>query len=217
MEAQHGAHKAEDDEHTDVHRSGEDEAGRLRAEAAKPLTVQVEADGTTFLTAVEREAAASGRLTAAGRFGRRRARAEHRDPTEHTRTVRAQVGETWGEPPRYADALTEWPARQTERHAEADPRVIDAAQQVEAARGDHNEMRRPNEQERLALLVSEHGADQARRAHLRMRLPNPHRLAHNAITQASVLRTELDELRALPVNETASLREATRTERERSR
>ena len=217
FDAQRAEHKVEDDEHAEVLRRTEDKAARIRAEVAKPLTVQAEADGTTYLAAVEREAAACRRLTTAGRFGRRKARAEHRDATEHTRTVRERVRETWGEPPRTAEALPRWVAQQAERRTEADPRVIDAAQHVQTAQGDRDVVRQRHEQERRALLVNEYGADQARRAHLGMRLPNPHRLARNARTEAAVLRAESDELRALPVNEAASLIEATRTERERPR
>src|SRR5699024_6769468 len=190
FDAQRAEHKVEDDEHAEEHGRTEDKAARIRAEVAKPLTVQAEADGTTYLAVVEREAAACRRLTTAGRFGRRKARAEHRDATEHTRTVRERVRETWGEPPRTAEALPRWVAQQAERRTEADPRVIDAAQHVQTAQGDRDVVRQRHEQERRALLVNEYGADQARRAHLGMRLPNPHRLARNARTEAAVLRAE---------------------------
>ncbi|WP_151952609.1 hypothetical protein [Brevibacterium sp. Marseille-P9724] len=88
--------------------------------------------------------------------------------------------------------------------------MIDAAQHVEAARAGRDETRTRHKQERRALLISEYGAEQARRAHLDMRAPNPHRLVHNARTEAAVLRAESDELGALPVNEAAILIEATR-------
>ena len=217
FDAQRAAHRAEDDEQANVLRRAEDEAGRIRSEVVEPLTVQAEADGVAYLAAVEREAAASGRLATVGRFGRRKARAEHREASEHIRTVRAQVREAWDEPPRSSEPLPEWAAQQAERRAEADPRVIDAAQHVEAARGDRDEMRQRHEQERGALLVSEYGADQARRLHLGMRTPNPRRAARDAKTQAAMLRAEADELRALPVNDAARLIETKRTEQERER
>lgn len=206
-----------DDEQADVLRRTEDEAERIRAEVTQPLTVQAEADGTTYLATVEREAAASGRLATAGRFGRRKARAEHRDAAEHTRTVRAQVRETWGEPPRTSEALPKWAARQAERCAEADPRVIDAVRHVEAVRADRDEKRERHEQERRALPVSEYGAEQARRAHLGTRVISPHRVARDAQTQAAMLRAEGDELRALTVNDAARLIEAKRAEQETQR
>ncbi|WP_193095616.1 MobF family relaxase [Brevibacterium sp. FME17] len=217
FDAQRSTHKAEDDEHADVLRRTEEEAERIRAKVAEPLVAQAEADGNTYLAAVEREAAASGRLATAGRFDRRKARAEHRDASERTRTVRARVRETWGEPPRTAEALPRWVAQQAERRAEADSRVIDAAQQVEAARGDRDVVRQRHDQERRALLVSEYGAEQARRLHLGMRTPKPHRAARDATTQAAMLRAEADELRNLPVNDAARLIEAKRAEQKNQR
>lgn len=214
FDAQRAAHKAEDDKHADVLRRDEDEAARIRAEVAEPLTVQAEADGTTYLAAIEREAAASSRLATARRFGRRKARAEHREATEHTRTIRAQVRETWGEPPRTADALPAWATRQAERRAEADPRVIDAAQHVEAARADRAEMRQRHEQERRTLLVSEYGSQAAMRHRVGMRLPNPAQQAGQARQQATALRAEADYLRALPIRDAAARIEATRAEQE---
>lgn len=64
--------------------------------------------------------------------------ADHRTATERTRTVRAQVRQTWGEPPRTADTLPEWATRQAGRRAEADylralP-IRDAAARIEATR-----------------------------------------------------------------------------------
>ncbi|WP_271396144.1 relaxase domain-containing protein [Neomicrococcus lactis] len=214
FDAQRATHKTEDDEHADVLRHAEDEAARIRAEIAEPLTVQAEADGTTYLDAVEREAAASSRLATVGRLGRRKARAEHRQTSEHTRTVRARVRETWGEPPRTTDTLPEWAARQAERRAEADPRVIDAAQHVEAARADRDELRQRHEQERRALLVSEYGPQAVMRHRVGMRLPNPAQQAGQAHQQATALRAEADYLRALPIRDAAARIETTRAEHE---
>ena len=88
-------------------RRAEDKAAHVRADVAEPLTVQAETDGVSYFAAVECEAAASGRLATVGRFGRRKARTDHRAASEHTQMVRAQLRETWGEPPRTADALPE--------------------------------------------------------------------------------------------------------------
>lgn len=217
FDAQRSTHKAEDNEQADVLRRAENETARIRAEVTEPLTVQAETDGTTYLAAVEREAAASGRLATVGKFGKRKARAEHHEASEQTRTFRARVRETWGEPPRTAEALPKWTVQQAERRAEADPRVIDAAQHVEAARSDCNAVRHRHEQERRTLLVSEYGAEHARRAHLGMRLPNPHSAARDARTHAAVLRAEADQLRNLPVNDAARLIEAKRADLDQQR
>ncbi|EFG48441.1 hypothetical protein HMPREF0183_0257, partial [Brevibacterium mcbrellneri ATCC 49030] len=132
LDAQRSVHRAEDEEQAAALRRAEAEAEQIRAEVARPLTVQAEHDGAAYLDAVETEAAASTRLVTARRFGRHKARTEHHAATEQARTVRVQVREVWGlEPPRNAEALPGWAARQAEQHAEADPRVIDAAQQIE--------------------------------------------------------------------------------------
>lgn len=79
--------KTEDDEQADLLRRTEDEAERIRAEVTEPLTVQAEADGTTYLAAVERVA------------------------SEHTRTIRAQVRQTWASCPVRGGARREEPGR----------------------------------------------------------------------------------------------------------
>lgn len=214
FDAQRAAHKAEDDEQADVLRCAEDEAARIRAEVAEPLVMQAQADGTTYFAAVEQEAAASSRLATVGRFSRRKARAEHRDASEHTQAIRARVRQTWGEPPRTADTLPEWATRQAERRTEVDPRVIDTAQHIEAARADRAEMRQRHEQERLALLVSEYGPQAAMRHRVGMRLPNPAQQAGQARQHATALRAEADYLRALPIRDATARIEATRAEHE---
>lgn len=222
LDAQRAVHRAEDDEDTAALRTAEAEAERVRAEVSGPLIVQAEADGATYLAAIETETAASARLATTGRFGKRKARAEHCTATEHTQTVRAQVRRTWGEPPRTTKALPEWATRQAERRAETDLRVIDAAQRVEAARADHAAMRERHKQERRALLVNEYRTEQVRRSHLGMRTVNPHRQARDAEMRAAILRAEVskaeaDELRGLPVHEAARRIETKRAAEEARR
>lgn len=125
--------------------------------------------------------------------------------------------ETWGEPPSNATTLPEWATHQAERHAEADARVTDAAQRVDAVRADRDAMRQRHEQKHRALPVSEHGAEQARRNHLGMRIVSPHRQAREASSRAVMLRAEADELRDLPVNDAARLIETKRAARENQR
>lgn len=217
LDAQRATHRAEDDESTTVLRQAEDTAAQIRAEVTQPLIVQAEHDGAAYLDAIENETAASARLVTIGRFGRRKARPEHRAATEHTQVVRAQMRETWGEPPRSSATLPAWAIRQAERLAEAEPRVIDAARKIEVARADRDEVRQRHEQERRALLVSEYGVEQARRAHLGMRTPNPHRQARDTNAHAAMLRAEAEELRSLPVNDAARRIEARRAEQNETR
>mgnify|MGYP001043930994 CR=1 FL=1 len=94
-----------------------DEADRVRAEVARPLAVEAQHDGAAYLATVQTEAAASARLATTGRFGKRKARAEHHAATEHAGAVRASVRATWGEPPRTPESLSAWAAQVAARRA----------------------------------------------------------------------------------------------------
>lgn len=217
LDAQRAAHRAEGDESAAVLRKAEEAAQQARSEVAGPLTMQAQHDGAAYLTAVEDEAAARVRLATLARFGRRKARTEHRTAAGHTQALRGQVSTEWGTTPTSTDRLPEWASRVAKSRAEADPRVTDAAQTVEAATADRVAMRERHEQERMALLVSEYGAERVRRDQLGMRITNPHRNAHDARTQAAVARAEADDLRSLPITEVAARVEAKRVEQERAR
>ena len=214
LDAQRAAHRAEDNEQADLLHQAENEAERVRAEVTLPLTVRAKHDGALYLAAVESEAAARARLATVGRFGKRKARAEHRAATQHTQTVQARVRQRWGEAPRDAATLREWAARQARQYAENDPRVVDAARKIDAARADREEVRRLHKQERRALLVSEYGVEQARRAEFGMNTINPRRQAQDARTRAAETRAEADELRNLPAGEAARRIEAKRAAQE---
>ncbi len=217
LDAQRATHQAEDDESTAALRKAEDTAHQVRAEVTRPLTMQAEHDGAAYLAAVEGEATASARLVTAGRFGRRKARAEHRAATGRTQALRGQVSSEWGTIPPNADRLPEWASSVAKRRAEADPRVADAAQTVETARTSREAVQERHEQEHLALLVSEYGVERVRRDHLGMRVTNPHRNAQDARTRAALIRADADELRSLPVTEAAERIEAKRVEQEHAR
>ncbi|WP_448390592.1 MobF family relaxase [Microbacterium aurum] len=217
LDAHRATHRAEDDEHTAVLRNAEEAAEQVRAEVAQPLTIQAEHDGAAYLAAVENEAATSARLSTVGRFGRRKARVEHRTAIERTQALRGQASSEWGTAPTYADRLPEWARRAAEKRAEADPRVAEAVQSIEAATADRDAMRVRHEQERLALLVGEYGPERVRRDQLGMRTTNPHRNAREARNRAALTRAEADELRGLPVNGAAKRIEANRAEQEHLR
>lgn len=97
LDAQRAAHRAEDDGSATVLHAARDEADRVRAEVARPLAVEAQHDGAAYLATVQTEAAASARLATTGRFGKRKARAEHHAATEHAGAARASVRATWGE------------------------------------------------------------------------------------------------------------------------
>ena len=218
LDAQRAAHRAEDDEDATTLRRAEDETARVRAEVTVPLTVRAETDGAAYLAAIKTEAAASARLATTGRFGRRKARAEHQTATEQARNVRSQVREVWGgELPGTPESLPAWAVQAAALRAEADPRVSDAERAVEVVHAEQKETRQRHQRERMTLLVSEFGPEHARRAEFGMGAVNPHRNADDARRRATLIRAEADELRSLPVNDAAQRIEVKRAEKEHTR
>ena len=214
LDAQRAAHRTESDEGTAVLRQVEEEAARVRAEVSAPLTEQAERDGAAYLASVEAERTANTRLTTVGRFGRRKARDEHRAASDQAATLRAHVCDVWeAEPPRTPSALPEWAAQAAERRAEADPRVSEADQAVAAARTERTATGERHRTERLALLASEYGPENARAHQHGMRALNPGRNARDARARAALLRAESAELRGLSAKDAAKLIETKQVER----
>lgn len=205
LDTQRAAHRAED------------EATRVRAEVAVPLTDQAAHDGGTYLSAVEGEAAARSRLVTVGRFGRRKARAEHRIATERAQALRGQVSAEWGTTPSGPDRLPEWAVHVADKRAENDPRVTGAAHAIEDATADLKATLERHDQERLSLLVSEYGTERVRRDRLGMRMANPYPDARDARARAARSRAEANELRGLPITDAARRIEAKHAEQERIR
>ncbi len=217
LDQQRTIHQSEDDEQADVLRRAEEEVSRIQAEVMEPLVRQAEHDGTTYLAAVESETVARARLDKAGRFTRRKARAEHRSKSEHTQEVRTQICQTWGEPPRTAATLPEWATAVAERRAVADPRLIDAARALVTAKAERAELKDRHDRERLALLAQELGVERVRRDPIRARFIHPEHEARNAHAQATAARREAEELRALTPQEAAMMIETKRAAAEQIR
>lgn len=95
--------------------------------------------------------------------------------------------------------------------------MTEANRAVETAHARHKATQRRHKQEHLALLVSELGADEARRDQFGMRTVNPHRTAQGARARVAMARAEADELRNLPVNDAARRIEAKHAEQEQAR
>ncbi|MBP1326371.1 hypothetical protein JOF28_001603 [Leucobacter exalbidus] len=217
LDQQRATYRAEDEQSTEAIRAAETSAAQARAEAVAELMPQAVEDGEMYLTAVIAESAASERLAASGRFGRRRARQEHQTATERTHTARERARETWGVLPRHSDSLTEWATTTAQRRAENDPRVLDAARTLAAARAEHAALIDRHDRERLTLLAQELGAERVRRDPIRARFIRPNREAHDTHVQATVARREAEELRALPPEQAAALIEAKRAAAEQAR
>lgn len=204
LDTQRATHRAEDDRDADALQQAENVAAKVRAEVVAPLDSAAEAAGAEYLTAVEREDAARDRFATAGRFGRRKARAEHRTATENTQATRVRVSEQWGEPPESVALLNTWATTQANRRAGADPRVLDATHAVETATAAQQATGARHGKERMALLVREYGAEHVRRDPARARITDPHRNAETARTHAERLRSEADELQQLPAKQAAA-------------
>ncbi|SMX94338.1 conjugative relaxase domain-containing protein, TrwC/TraI family [Brevibacterium sp. Mu109] len=215
LDAQRAAHRAENDESTAALRRVEEEATRVRSEVAAPLVKQAERDGVAYLATVQAENTTNTRLAAVGRFGRRKARDEHRAASEQVHAARTRLREVWeAEPPRTPGALSEWAAHVAQQAAESDPRVRDGDQAVEAARSERVATGERHRNEHLTLLASEFGAENARAHQYGMRGINPRRNARDARARAAHLRAESEELRNLPAIDAAELIETKRVERE---
>ncbi len=217
LDAQRSAHRVEDDESATALQKAEDEAARVRAEVTGPLVQQAKQDGAAYLTAVQVEAAANAQFATIGRFGRRKAWTKRQTTREQTQTRQAQVRAAWGEPPHTVEALAEWAQQQAEKRAATDSRVTDAAQAVDASQTGRKVMRQRHQRERLALLTSVLGVNEARRDQFGMRVINPYRNARDAHERAALARAGADELRSLPVGDAARRIEANRAERELAR
>ncbi|WP_125099270.1 hypothetical protein [Leucobacter chromiireducens] len=217
FDAQRAAHRTEREEHDALVREAKVAAELMRAEVTEPLAIEAEADGAAAIAASDAEMAATARLANAGRFGKRRARAEQRAATDHVDTVRAQVRADWGtEPPYTAELLPAWAARQAATRAERDPRVLDAARTVGVLTADGTAMVERQEQERRALGIREYGPTQARRMRNGMGGIKPHSKAREAASNAAIARREVEELRALPVTEAATRLDAQQAASEES-
>ncbi|MGQ0407849.1 MobF family relaxase [Leucobacter sp. W1153] len=217
LDQQHATHKAQDGQSTEAIRAAEIHAAQARSEAVAELVPQAVKDGEMYLTAVTAESTASERLATSGRLRRRRARQEHQAATERTRTVRERARDTWGGLPRHGDSLTEWATTAAQRRSEDDPRVLDAARTLAAARTEHAALIDRHDRERLALLAQELGAERVRRDPIRARFIRPRREARNAHAQATAARREAENLHALPHEEAAAQIEAKRKAAEQVR
>lgn len=215
IESQRAAHRAENEENAAMLRQAEDEAARVRAEVTAPLAEQAERDGAAYLATVEAEKTASIRLAIVGRFGRRKARDEHRAAAGQKQTARSSIRDVWeAEPPRTPGALAEWAAQVAQRRAESEPRVREAVRALEAARAERAITGERHRNERLLLLVRKFGAENGRAHQFGMRALNPRHHARDARGRAALLRAESAELRNLSLRDAAKLIEAKRVERE---
>ena len=156
-------------------RQAGDEAARARAEVTAPLAEQAERDGAAYLATVEVERTASthaSRLLGGSGGARRVTSSSLR--VSRRRQHDQRIRDVWeAEPPRTPRVLPEWAAQVAQQRAESDPRVSEAVQAVEAARSERATTSERHRNERLTLLTSEYGADNARAHQYGMRAHQP--------------------------------------------
>ena len=217
LDAQATDHKAEADDSDTALRDAEEHAATVRAEVAGPLTVQAEADGRDYLDVVADEVAATERLHAGGRFGRRRARHGQETARQHAETVRDRLRSEWGSLPASPDMLTEWAAQAANGRAEHGPHVTDADKAVTEAKSARQNVTERQRRERLALLARLHGPENVRRDPIRYQLSEPHRETARWQAAADQARAEAARLRALPPDQAARQITTKRAEAETAR
>lgn len=193
-------------------RAAKQRAEQVRVEITTPIVSAARAALTEWQQAEAAEQATSQQLRGSGWFGKRRARDEHKEAKAHASTIRHQLVSEWGEPPRWNERADAWVERVTRQKIDADPRLIDAEREHQAARDEV--LCRPERAQtaRLAAFRRVFGAEQVlrdREAYLRT---NPAQRATSAAQAAKQAREEAALLRSLTPTEAVARIEQTRVE-----
>lgn len=170
---------------------------QVRAEVATPLTEQASAALADWRDADTARRAARDRLSTVGWLGKRRATTEHDTAQALARDAEQQLTRTWGEPPRWTEDSASWVERVTRLRIDADPRVIEATEQQDAAVKAVRRTLEPGPWPRLRIYARIFGAEtvaERRAAYLEAR---PHANAKDASRTAQQARAEIEALRAL--------------------
>ena len=177
--------------------AGAEQVEQVRAEVATPLTEQASAALADWRDADTARRAARDRLSTVGWLGKRRATTEHDTAQALARDAEQQLTRTWGEPPRWTEDSASWVERVTRLRIDADPRVIEATEQQDAAVKAVRRTLEPGPWPRLRIYARIFGAEtvaERRTAYLDAR---PHANAKDASRTAQQARAEIETLRAL--------------------
>ena len=193
-------------------RAAKQRAEQVRVEIMTPIVLAARAALTEWQQAEAAEQATSQQLRGSGWFGKRRARDEHKEAKAHASTIRHQLVSEWGEPPRWNERDDAWVERVTRQKIDADPRLIDAEREHQAARDEV--LCRPERAQtaRFAALGRVFGAERVLRNRDAYLSANPARRAKSAAQTAKHARAEAELLRSLTLAEAVARIEQTRAE-----
>jgi hypothetical protein len=170
---------------------------QVRAEVAAPLTEQASAALVEWRDADTARRAARDRLSTAGWLGKRRAFTEHDTAQALAHDAEQQLTRTWGEPPRWTEDSASWVERVTRPRIDADPRVIEAAEQQDAAVKAVRRTLEPDPWPRLRIYAHIFGAETVAERRIAYLDARPHANAKDASRTAQQARAEMEALRAL--------------------
>ena len=183
---------------------------RVRAEVAAPLTEQASEALAEWSDAVTKRRAARDRLGTVGRFGKRRATTEHHTAQALVQDAERRLTRTWGEPPRRNENSTGWVERVTRPRIDADPGVIEATEQHEAAARAVRKALEPDQWPRLRTYARIFGTEAVAKQQVAYLDARPHANAESQARAAKHARTEIEALRALTPAEAVRRIEQTR-------
>lgn len=170
---------------------------RVRTEVAAPLTEQAQAALTEWRQADAIQQAARERLSRVGRLGKRRARAEHDTAQTLAHDAERRLTTAWGAPPRWNENSASWVERVTRARIDADPRVIEANEQRQAAAKAVRKTLEPNPWPRLSAYARIFGTETVEKHRASYADARPHSIAENQARTAALARAEIETLRAL--------------------
>ena len=184
--------------------------GGVRTDVAAPLTEQAAAALSEWQTANNVQQAARDRLNTAGRFGKRRATAEYHTTQALAQDAERQLTTAWGAPPRWNEDSASWVERVTRLRIDADPRVIEATEQNEAAAKAVRMALEPDRWPRLRIYARIFGPGAVAKNRAAYLDARPRANAENQAHAAGAARAEIETLRALTPVEAVRRIEQTR-------
>lgn len=190
---------------------------RVRAEVAAPLTEQASAALAEWQDADIGQQAARDRLRTVGRFGKRRATTEHHTARTLAHNAAQRLTREWGEPPRWNENEAAWVEWVTRPLIGADPRVVAATEQHEAAANAVRKTLEPDPWPRLRVYARIFGTDAVVSNRAVYRAARPHANAEDAARAAHQARAEIEALRALSPAEAVERIEQTRAAQQAAR
>jgi hypothetical protein len=191
----------------------------VRNDTLAPLLAQATADGQIYVDADAREHEAWSATQSAGRLGKRGAERRLVATRAGTGSAKAAVLDRWGSVPdpgrwgiKTRDRLEPWAERAATERADADPKVIEARQEVQQAEETLQQTRSRHRREAEELMV---GINGQRDAVFRREIGGPNSAAGRAERwqkHADELRSYLTRIESLPIGRAVQLIETRRAQ-----